>query len=38
MLIIGNQEAIDAAIKVLHGQFQVKDPTSLEEFLGVQIV
>ena len=38
MLIIGKEEAIDAAIKVLQGQFQVKDPTSLEDYLGVQIV
>ena len=36
-LIIG-KEAIDAAIKVLQGHFQVKDPTSLEDYLGVQIV
>ena len=33
MLIIG-----DAAIKVLQGHFQVTDPTSLEDYLGVQIV
>ena len=38
MLIIGKEEAIDAAIKVLQGHFQVKDPTSLEDYLGVQIV
>ena len=25
-------------IKVLQGHFQVKDPTSLEDYLGVQIV
>ena len=36
-LIIGKVEAIDAANKVLQGQFQVKDPTSLEYYLGVQI-
>ena len=29
MLIIGKEEASDDAIKVLHGHFQVKDPTSL---------
>ena len=29
MLIIGKEEAIDDAIKVLQGHFQVKDPTSL---------
>ena len=38
MLIIGKEEAIDAAIKVLQGHFQVKNPTSLEDYLGVQIV
>ena len=38
MIIIGKEEAIDAAIKVLQGHFQVKDPTSLEDYLGVQIV
>ena len=38
MLIIGKEGAIDAAIKVLQGHFQVKDPTSLEDNLGVQIV
>ena len=38
MLIIGKEEAMDAAIKVLQGHFQVKDPTSLEHYLGVQIV
>ena len=29
-LIIGKEEAIDAAIKVLQGYFQVEDPTSLK--------
>ena len=38
MLMIGKEEAIDDAIKVLQGHFQVKDPTSLEDYLGVQIV
>ena len=38
MLIVGKEEAIDDAIKVLQGHFQVKDPTSLEDYLGVQIV
>ena len=38
MLIIGKEEAIDDAIKVLQGHFQVKDPTSLDDYLGVQIV
>ena len=38
MLIIGKEEAIDDAIKVLQGHFQVRHPTSLEDYLGVQIV
>ena len=38
MLIIGKEETIDDAIRVLQGQFQVRDPTSLEDYLGVQIV
>ena len=38
MLIIGKEEAIDDAIKVLQGHFQVKDPLSLEDYLGVQIM
>ena len=38
MLIIGKEEAIDAAIKVLQGHFQVKGPTSLEHYFGAQIV
>ena len=38
MLIIGKEEAIDTAIKVLQSHFQVKDPTSSEDYLGVQIV
>ena len=38
MLIIGEEEAMDDAIRVLQGHFQVKDPTSLEDYLGVQIV
>ena len=38
MLIIGKEEAIDDAIRVLQGHFQVKDQMSLEDYLGVQIV
>ena len=38
MLIIGKEDSIDDAIKVLQGHFQVKDPMSLEDYLGVQIV
>ena len=38
MLIIGKEEAIDDAIILMQGHFQVKYPTSLEDYLGVQIV
>ena len=38
MLIIGKEEAIDAAIKVLQSHFQVKDRTGLEDYLDVHIV
>ena len=38
MLIIGKEEVIDDAIRVLQGHFQVKDPTTLEDYLDVQIV
>ena len=38
MLIIVKEEAIDDATKLLQGHFQVKHPTSLEDYLGVQIV
>ena len=38
MLIIGKEEAIDDAIKVLQSHFQVKDPKCLKDYLVVQIV
>ena len=38
MLIIGKEEASDHAIRVLQGHLQAKDPTSLKDYLGVQIV
>ena len=38
LLIIGKEEAIDALIEVLQGHCQVKDPTSLEVYFGVQVV
>ena len=38
LLIIGKEEGINAAINILQGHFQVKDPTSLEDYLGVQTV
>ena len=33
MLIICKEEAIDDAIRVLQGHFQVKDPISLEDYI-----
>ena len=38
MLIIGKEEAIDDAIRLLQCHFQVKYPTSLEDYLSVLIV
>ena len=38
MLIIGKEEAIDDAIRVFQVHFQVKDPMSLKDYLGVEIV
>ena len=38
MLILAREEAIDTAIKVSQGHLQIEDPTSLEDYLGVQIV
>ena len=38
MLIIGKEEAIDAPIKAFQVHFQVRDPTSLEDYLGAQLV
>ena len=35
-LIVGNQKAVDEAIQVLHQSFEVKAPTALEDYLGVQ--
>ena len=38
MLIIGKEEAINAAIKVLQGHFEVKDPTIMEDYFSARIV
>ena len=35
---MAKEEAIDDAIRVSQGHFQVKNPTSLVDYLGVQIV
>ena len=36
MLIVGNTEAIDEGIQVLQQSFEVKAPTSLEDYLEVR--
>ena len=38
MLIVGNTEAKDEAIQVLDQSFEVKKPTMLEDYLGVQVI
>ena len=38
MLIVGNTEAVDEAIQVLQESFEVKVPTTLEYYLGVQVI
>ena len=38
MLIVGTRVTIDEAVAELQKHFQVKDPTGLEDYLGVQIV
>ena len=37
MLIVGKTEAIKDAIQVLEQSFEVKKPTTLEDYLGVQV-
>ena len=38
MLIVGNLKAVDEAIQVLQQSFEVKAPTTLENYLGVQVI
>ena len=38
IIYIGKVEAIDDAIRAWPGHFQVKDSTSFEDYLGVQVV
>ena len=38
LIIGGKDEAIDDAIRVMQHHFQVKESTSLEDYLGVQIM
>ena len=38
MLIVGTTEAVNEAIQILQQSFEVKAPTSLEDYLGVQVI
>ena len=38
MLIVGMTKAIEDAIQVLQQSFEVKKPTMLEDYLGVQVI
>ena len=38
MLIVGKREAISEAIQVLQQSFEVMPPTTLEDYLGVQVI
>ena len=38
MLIVGKREAVNMAIQVLQQSFEVKPPTKLEDYLGVQVI
>ena len=37
-LIVGTTEAVNEAIEILHQSFEVKAPTNLEDYLGVQVI
>ena len=38
MLIVGNTEAVNEAIQILQQSFEVKAPTTLEHYLGLQVI
>ena len=38
MLIVGKRETVDESIQVLQQSFEVKSPTTLEDYLGVQVI
>ena len=38
MLIVGKREAVNEAIQVLQQSFEVNPPTTLEDYLGVQVI
>ena len=37
MLIVGNTEAVNEAIQILQQSFEVKTPTTVEDYLGVHV-
>ena len=38
MLIVGTTEAVSEVIQILKQSFEVKAPTTLEDYLGVQVI
>ena len=38
MLIVGNTRAVNEAIQILQQSFEVKAPTTLENYLAVQVI
>ena len=38
MLIVGKREAVSEAIEVLQQSFEVKPPTTFEDYLGAQVI
>ena len=38
MLIVGKREAVNETIQVMQQSFEVKLPTTLEDYLGVQAI
>ena len=38
MLIVGKREAVNEAFQVLQQSFEVKPPSTLEDYLGVQVI
>ena len=38
MLIVGNTESVNEAIQILQQLVEVKAPTTLEDYLGVQVL
>ena len=38
MLIVGTTKAVNEAIQILQQSFEVKAPTTLEDYLGVEVI